>query len=121
MSDLPDQLLDRLRADLLAARRERDVVRTRALRGALSAIANAEALPAEEAPGGQETVFAGAVDGLGTAEAPRRQLTPADLTEILRGELSERAAAAAELEQHGARAEAETLRAEAAALRAYLD
>ncbi len=106
-------LRDRLRAALTAAMKRRDRCAAGALRSALGAIDNAEAVDASE-------VRAGAIEssavGLGVAEARRRELTEADIERIVRTEIDERHAAATEYETLGRADRAADLRAEAQAL-----
>ena len=111
-----------LRDDLKAALKARDRVATAALRSALAAIDNAEAVPADhrlDSVTGSEHV-AGAAIGLGAAEAERRHLTEADLRSIVENEVQERSVAAEEYEQLGRNDVAERLRAEAEVLSRYL-
>ena len=118
----PDLLRAGLRRDLAIAIRQRDAVAVSALRTALAAIENAEAVSPSEAdaalPG--PSPVAGSVVGLGAGEAPRRELTAADVDRILRDERSELLAAAGEYERHGQAERAERLRAEARVLDRYL-
>jgi uncharacterized protein len=111
-----------LRDDLTAALRARNRVAVTALRSALAAIDNAEAVPAGhplDSVTGNEHV-AGSATGLGAAEAERRPLTEADLRSILENEVRERSAAAEEYERFGRDDRAEQLRAEAEVLSRYL-
>lgn len=118
-------LRERAAADLKEAMRRRDRTAVSALRSALAAIANAEAVPVEDGPrgvGGQHV--AGGVVGLGAGEAQRRELDDATVAALVRHEASDRLAVAAELEGldggvHGERAG--VLRTEAAVLLALLD
>ncbi|WP_377322501.1 hypothetical protein ACFJIY_23945 [Pimelobacter simplex] len=99
MSDLAD----RLRADLTTALRARDRTRASVLRTVLGAIANAEAVPVPQAaPPLAEGVIAGAVVGLGAAEAPRRELREDDVRAIVVAERDD-------LLAHGMTAEAALL------------
>lgn len=90
-----------MRAALLVARKRRDTAATVALRTALAAIANAEAVPA--------------------AEGPRRRLTPEQERALVLDELTEREAAAARYRGLGHAEHADQLIAEAEALRPFLD
>ncbi|MBB5808776.1 uncharacterized protein YqeY [Saccharothrix ecbatanensis] len=111
-----------LRGDLKAALKGRDVVAVTALRSALAAIDNAEAVPTDHpsaAAQGSEH-FAGAASGLGAAEAERRHLTEADLRSIVENEIGERSVAAAEYDRLGRTDLADRLRAEAEVLSRYL-
>ena len=76
-----------LRRDLTSAIKARETETVSALRTAIAAIGNAEAIPADGAT--QPTTsshFAGARAGLGAAEAARRDLSGSDIRAIL-GEL----------------------------------
>ncbi|HYW25573.1 MAG TPA: hypothetical protein VE953_15495 [Terriglobales bacterium] len=111
-----------LRRDLTNAIRTRDAVAASALRAALAAIENAEAVAAPETriSGTGPSPVAGALVGLGAAEVPRRELTEAEVEEIVRGEVADLLAAAGEYAHRGQHARAEQLRAEAAVLSRYL-
>jgi uncharacterized protein YqeY len=115
MSGPPDTgsvLHQRLRGALPPALKARDQVAVAALRSALAAIDNAQAVEAPPAPrlGG---VVAGAVPGLGAGEAPRRELSEDDIVAIVRAEVADRLAAAADYERAGRVDAAVRLRAEA--------
>lgn len=115
-------LRERLRAALPAAMKARDAVAVAALRSALAAIDNAEAVGAALAPPGAGSAdVAGAVLGVGAAEAERRSLTDAQVEELVRAEVADRQAAARQYEHAGHRQRAERLRGEAGVLGAYLD
>lgn len=85
-------LRDSLHAAVPAAMKARDRRTVSALRSALAAIANAEAVEV----GGE--VLAGAIEaspvGVGAAEVARRVLSEADVAAIVRAEIAERRAAA---------------------------
>lgn len=86
MSDLTA----RLRDDLGAALRQRDLPKVKVLRSVLSSIANAEAVPVADS--GREIgdgPIAGAVAGLGAAETERRVLTDDDVRAIIAAERDE--------------------------------
>lgn len=74
-------LRDALASELSSAMQRRDRPVIAALRTALAALANAEAVPAHDSaastpsPTGGSTYIAGATSGLGAAEAPRRPLS----------------------------------------------
>jgi uncharacterized protein len=88
----------RLRSALRDAMKARDVVAAFALRSALSAIGNAEAVPAD--PGGP-------------AEVARRRLSPADIQAIVQAEISERETTAVQYQESGQGDRAERLGREA--------
>jgi uncharacterized protein len=115
-------MLAELRRDLAVAVRARDPVATSALRSALAAIENAGAADPAEAPepGVGRSPIAGSVRGLGAAEVRRRELTAAEVEEIVRAEVAGRLAAAGDYLRLGRRDRAERLRAEAAVLTRYL-
>jgi uncharacterized protein len=79
-------LRTRLRAALLEARRQRQADTVATVRSALSALENAEAVPADSAPA------AGAVEqapvGPGAADAPRRVLDEAEERAVLDAEIA---------------------------------
>jgi uncharacterized protein YqeY len=105
-----------LRNALLAARKERDATRVSALRCALSAIDNAETPDAVEVDAPASEAIAGGVVGLGAAEVARRELSDAQIRDLLRAEVDERSVAVEQLTVGGQTERAATLRAEAAVL-----
>ena len=121
MDRIPTMLRTKLRTALTAAMKRRDAAAVSALRSALAAIDNAEAVDPAHAPApGTSATIAGAVAGLGAAEVPRRQLAEAQVEAIIRTEIADRLHAA---EQHDALnipERAARLRAEAGALKAEL-
>lgn len=97
-----------------------------ALRSALGAIGNAEAVDPGTAgpgrPGASGSIhFAGAAAGLGAAEAERRHLAEADVAAIVRAEAAEREAAASQYERSGNAGRAAELRRGTRALLDALD
>lgn len=97
------------------------MVAASALRSALGAIGNAEAVhPASEPAAGAGSEHFAAVVGLGAGEAERRHLSGADVTRIVRAEITERLAAADEYERAGHAARADRLRREAQVLTGIL-
>lgn len=114
-----------LQRALREALKARETVAASALRSALAAIGNAEAVLPRRGPGpaAGSAHVAGAVEGLGAGEAERRLLTEADLGEIIRGEIiraeiiraeiTERKAAAGQYDQAGHPDRAARLRHEA--------
>lgn len=123
----PQELRALLRADLVAAMKARRREAVSALRTALAAIENAEAVTAPTGTAdagatgaaGSEHV-AGASAGVGSTEAPRRVLSAEDLHGLLRAQVTERRAEAERYTAHGAHDAAERLRAEADVLAGYL-
>lgn len=107
-----EEVQGRMRAGLTAALRERDRAAIVALRTALAAVANAEAVPVSDKY--QEPVV-GKLN-----EVPRRDLTDVDVLRILRAEATERQSAIVEYETLGRHAEAVRLRAELAVLDRYI-
>jgi uncharacterized protein len=110
---------ERLRLALAAALKSRDQAAVAALRSALSAISNAEAVPQDAA--GPATAssphVAGAKAGPRAGEAARRGLSRADVDDIVRSEVTERERAAAGYAEAGHADRAERLRREAGVLR----
>ncbi|WP_392543937.1 hypothetical protein [Oryzobacter telluris] len=109
---------EQLSAALPTAMKARDRVAVAALRSALAAIANAEAVPVDSMP------RAGAVEaaaiGAGAADAPRRELTEDDVRAIVATEVDDRVSAAAEMDGHGRTEDAARLIDEADVLRRVL-
>jgi uncharacterized protein len=120
----PGDIGTRLRRALTRALRARDSDAVSALRSALSAIGNAEAVdPGDQGPGRPDASsahFAGAVAGLGAAEVRRRHLTEAGVAAVVRAEAAEREAAASQYELSGHAGQAEGLRQGTRALLAAL-
>jgi uncharacterized protein len=119
-------LVVRLRAALTAALGSGDRVAAAAVRSALAAVGNAEAVdPAAQGDHANLGVvpgehFAGARAGLGAGEVPRKRLTAVDVTHVVLGEIDERRSAAAEYDRLGRSGQAERLRREADVLAAVL-
>jgi hypothetical protein len=109
--------------------KERDTVAASALRSALSAIANAEAVPlpaASSGPPARPTAqssphFAGAAAGLGAAEVSRREVTEDEAATIAAAEAADRRAAARDYQAAGHADRAGHLRREAQAIESALD
>jgi hypothetical protein len=110
-----------LRTELTRAMKHHDRLAAGALRSAIGAIDNAEALPPREsvAPAGEGPI-AGAAVGLGATEAARRDLTPQDVHEVLEAEVAERREAADEMQGAGRPDRAADLRREADLLESVL-
>jgi uncharacterized protein len=109
----------RLREALRAGMKSRDRIAVGAVRSALAAIDNAEAVQAA-APAGQSLAIEHSPVGVGAADVGRRALTEADVVEIVRAEVTDRETAASEYDTVGQRDRAELLRAEAQVLLAHL-
>jgi uncharacterized protein YqeY len=118
----PDELRAAMREDLTAAIKARESDHVSALRTAIAAIDNAEAVEATQV---SETAtsehFAGAHVGLGVTEADRRHLGINEIRDILRAQITERDAEADRYEVLGKADAAARLRREAAALRQYAE
>ena len=116
-----DALRDRLRRALTDAMKQRDRTAATALRTALSAIDNSEAVaPPEPASDVGIGPIAGAVHGVGRSEAPRRNLTEGEILAVVIDQIDERDQAANEYEQLGQLDRANRLRDEAAVLRSHI-
>jgi uncharacterized protein len=124
----PPDTVGRLRAALTTALSSRDMIAAAAIRSALGAIGNAEAVPvpdgSQPVPDGTQPVraragsehVAGAAAGLGAAEAERRHLSEAEIAAIVLAEIAERRTAADQYDRLGRADQAERLRREAAIL-----
>ncbi|MCA2208106.1 GatB/YqeY domain-containing protein [Nocardia rosealba] len=117
----PDQpltaLRDRLRTALKPAMKARDRSAVSALRSALAAIDNAEAVDVGDAKAG---ALEDSAVGLGAAEVRRRELTEDDIVEIVRHEINERRITAGEYDRLGAVDQRDQVTAEADVLSAFL-
>lgn len=117
----PATLRDRLRHALPAAMKARDTTAVAALRSALAAIDNAEAVDASFAP----TVdlageIANSAVGLGAGDVQRRTLSEAQVAGVVRAEITDRRAAAAEYERAEQHDRAVRLRGEADVLDSHV-
>lgn len=122
MSGPPDAaspLHTRLRRALPPALKARDHAAVAALRSALAAIDNAQAVEAPPAPRSRGVV-AGAVIGLGAGDVPRRRLSESDIAAIVRAEVADRRVAATDYERAGQGDAAARLTAEADVLAVHL-
>lgn len=117
-----DGVRERLDLALRRALKARDKVAVSALRSALAAISNAEAVApgSVQVRGAQSAHVAGAAAGPGAAEAARRRLSEDDIAEIVRGEIAERESAATGYERHGHAGQAARLRREAETIAAVI-
>ncbi|WP_036527444.1 GatB/YqeY domain-containing protein [Nocardia sp. CNY236] len=111
-SDRP-ALRERMRSELFAAMKSRDRTVSSALRSALGAVDDAEAVEVAGPPAG---ALENSPTGLGVAEAAPRELTEDDVERIVRAEIDERLSAARQFEAHGRTDRAAVLHAEAKAL-----
>jgi len=110
-----------LRRDLAMAMKARQPDAVAALRAAIAAIDNAEAVPAPEArQAATSSHIAGARAGLGAAEAARRDLSDSDQRAILRDKITGYTAEADRYEALGQPDAAARLRTQARLLSAYL-
>lgn len=113
-----------LRAGLKVAMQTRDKVSTAAIRSALGAIDNAEAVDTTVANDriDGDAMIAGAVAGAGSTEVRRRTLSDQEVADVLRAEIADRLDAAAEYDAAGPGGveRAALLRAEAATLETYV-
>ena len=116
-----EALRARLRRALTDAMKQRDRTAVTALRTALSAIDNAEAVARPEPPSDVGSgAIAGAVHGVGRSEAVRRNLTEGEILDVVLDQIDERDQAADEYERVGQLDRANLLRAEAAVLRSHV-
>lgn len=111
-----------MRADLIAAMKARDLLTVAALRTAIAAIDNAEAVdgPDPSATATSSEHVAGARAGTGSAEAARRALSTIEVEDLLRTEIDARRSEADRYEYLGEVDAAVNLRTEAEVLVAYL-
>ena len=122
---MAEELRARLRADLRAAMKARNILETQALRCLIAAIDNAEAVPPDLestrnrlATGGSPWVATGAF--FGAAEVPRRVLSRSELMALLRDEVEKRVAAAHEMDRCARPEQAEHARNEMRIVERYV-
>ena len=117
----PRALRAAMRRDLVSAIKTRQPDAVAALRAAIAAIDNAEAVPAPEASRAATSGhIVGARAGLGAAEAARRDLSDSDQRAILRDKITGYTAEADRYEALGQPDAAARLRTQARLLSAYL-
>jgi uncharacterized protein YqeY len=114
--DQPAPIRDRLRAALTTAMKARDTPAVEAIRTALAAIDNAEAVEIADTTAFTVSRIAGSAGALGAAERSRRSLTEDEMAELVEREATDRRAAAEGYEQEGYPERAEELRTSAAVL-----
>jgi uncharacterized protein len=121
MSAPADVLRAALRRDLTGAMRAREAGTVAALRAAIAAIDNAEAVaaPEESAPAASAHV-AGARSGAGSAEAERRRLDGSEVAAILREQVADYGREADRYDALGQAAAARRLRDQSRVLARYL-
>lgn len=115
--DAANEMKARLRADLVAAMKERRAGEAKLIRALVAALDNAEAppRPATDKPAEGHDFRSG------SAEIERLRLGRGRVRDILEAEIREREDAAAELERVGMADRAATLREEVLVARRYLD
>ncbi|MEU3307530.1 hypothetical protein [Nocardiopsis sp. NPDC006832] len=121
-SETVHELRAELRADLVIAMKARRSEVVSALRTAIAAVDNAEAVEVPDAP--MESVsehVAGVGVGVGSTETGRRTLSVDEVRSLLRAQVQERINEAERYDSHGRSEAAERLRREAGALRKYTD
>ena len=116
-----DDLLDRLRAGLREALKARDRSAATVLRSILADIDNAGAVAAPDGRAGVSSPrVAGAVAGLGGAEAARRHLDGSAVAAVVRADIEARRESADAYDAAGQSERAAVLRTEADTLTSYL-
>ncbi|MGH1564649.1 hypothetical protein [Mumia sp. DW29H23] len=124
MAEDATALRARMRTDLVAAMKARQPEVVTALRTAIAAIDNAEAVEVTEAPHATSTAVsehvAGTQSGAGATEAERRTLSADEVRAVLQVQIDERLAEAQGYEEHGRADAAARLRREADALQSYV-
>jgi uncharacterized protein YqeY len=116
--DPASPLRDRMSAALTSSMKARDKVAVTALRSALARVANAEAVHIDTVP--RAGAIHDAAVGAGAADAPRRDLTEADVREVVEAEVAEHERAATHFTDVLRPDDAARVRAEADVLRALL-
>jgi uncharacterized protein YqeY len=109
-----------MRTALGTAIRDQDRIAVSAIRSALAAIDNAEAVDESLAPPTESGLVAGGVHGLGRGDVPRRPITPQEEREIVLKVVAERREFAAQYDALQRHDDANRLRAEIAVLSRFL-
>lgn len=109
---------ERMGAALTASIKSRDRVAVAALRSALARVANAEAVHVDSVP--RAGALHDAPVGAGAADAPRRELTEADVLAVVEAEVAEYERSARHLADAGRPEDAARVTAEANVLRGIL-
>lgn len=117
----PERLRQRLGESLKVALNARDRSAAAALRSAMSAVDNAEAVDRSHAPPPGGCMMGDVRLGVGAGEVARRKLSTHDVIGLIRAEILDRTTAAAEFERLGRGDEAARLRAEATTLVSFLE
>jgi len=111
-----------MRQDLTAALKAREPDAVAALRTAIAAIDNAEAVAAPDtSPAGAGGRIAGARDGVGSTEAARRPLDAGQVRAIVRDQMDDAMREADRYDALGQAGAAERLRRQARVLAAYAE
>lgn len=119
-SEAPLPLRQRLRQALVTAMKARDQVAVAALRSALAAIDNAEAITPEPSAAKAAAIETSPI-GVGATEVSRQTLTEVEIAGIVRAEVAERHSAALDYEEASQPQRADLLRNQAKVLAAHLD
>ncbi|MDT0331841.1 GatB/YqeY domain-containing protein [Nocardiopsis lambiniae] len=111
-----------MRTDLVAAMKAREPETVSALRTAIAAIENAEAItaPAHTDGGASSEHVAGTRVGVGSTEVERRTLSAEEVRSLLRAQITDRVAEADRYDAHGRHEAADRLRREADTLGKYV-
>ena len=112
---------DRLQTGLIEAMKTRDVDAVKAVRSALAAIANAEAVTDTHGTSSPaDRSIPASVRGLGAGDVPRRSISEVDVLDIIGAEVEDRLRSARQYDALGQTAAANELRVQATVLKAYL-
>jgi uncharacterized protein YqeY len=117
----PPELRDVLRAALAPAIRDRDTITVAALRSALAAIENAEAVESAPHRSPNPSPIAGSVSGLGASETKRRTVTEDEAVRLVQQEIAALESAADLYQRAGRDEHAQQLRAQAAVLSRFVE
>lgn len=84
----PYNFMERIRLDMRSSMAQKDLVKTKALKNLLARFSAAEAVSAPD-KNVTNARIAGAAEGVGTTEAPRRNLTVLELKALINEEIDE--------------------------------
>ncbi|MGD8373955.1 MAG: hypothetical protein PVI21_03805 [Candidatus Woesebacteria bacterium] len=82
-------LIDQIKKDAITARKQHDMLTASTLQSLLARITNSEAVAAQKASDTKSGHIANASAGVGSTEAPRKELSVDDIKNIINDEINE--------------------------------
>lgn len=85
----PRNFTERIQSDMRNSMKEKDLVKTKTLKNLLARFSAAEAVNSPQANIDINATIAGAANGVGVTEVPRRDLTVLELKALIKDEMNE--------------------------------